>query len=244
MLESRYPTKLRRRWFAAPGALVTVFAGALVASMTMVAAEGSPQPQPAGDADHEALFAEDRFPSATTCAPCHAELGLTVLVIELDDVLKRIRDYDRAKPIKPDFGAAKQMGFPKGGALIEKLYFFTDITGSDLCHAWKALYRRHDVPVQTGIELVGLEPGDAGVWRANVLNHRTGANGVICARHVVLALGAGTPRRLDVPGNVRAIADRLAGTDRYVGEPACVIGGGVSASSIGCVGSRALGVLQ
>ena len=190
MLESRYPTKLRRRWFAAPGALVTVFAGALVASMTMVAAEGSPQPQPAGDADHEALFAEDRFPSATTCAPCHAELGLTVLVIELDDVLKRIRDYDRAKPIKPDFGAAKQMGFPKGGALIEKLHFFTDIKGTDLCHAWKALYRRHDVPVQTGIELVGLEPGAAGVWRANVLNHRTGANGVICARHVVLALAA------------------------------------------------------
>ena len=74
MLESRYPTKLWRRWFAAPGALVTVFAGALVASMTMVAAEGSPQPQPAGDADHEALFAEDRFPSATTCAPCHAEI--------------------------------------------------------------------------------------------------------------------------------------------------------------------------
>ena len=30
----------------------------------------------------------------------------------------------------------------------------------------------------------------AGVWRANVLNHRTGANGVICARHVVLALAA------------------------------------------------------
>ncbi len=168
-------------------------------------------------------------PAGTAAAFRAKELGLAVLVIELDDVLKRIRDYDRAKPIKPDFGAAKQMGFPKGGALIEKLYFFTDITGSDLCHAWKALYQRHDVPVQTGIELVGLEPGDAGVWRANVLNHRTGANGVICARHVVLALGAGTPRRLDVPGNVRAIADRLAGTDRYVGGPACVIGGGVSA---------------
>ena len=74
MLESRYPTKLWRRWFAAPGALITVFAGALVASMTMVAAQEAPQPQPAGDADHEALFAEDRFPSATTCAPCHAEI--------------------------------------------------------------------------------------------------------------------------------------------------------------------------
>ena len=37
------------------------------------------------------------------------------------------------------------------------------------------------------------------------------------------------PRRLDVLGDVRAIADRLAGAERYVGAPACVIGAGVSA---------------
>ena len=168
-------------------------------------------------------------PAGTAAAFRAKELALTALVIEIDDVLKRIRDYDRAKPIKPDFGAARQMGFPKGGALIEDLHFFTDIMGADLCDAWKTLYRRHNVPVQIGIELVGLEPGDQGLWRAHVRNHRTATDGVICARHVVLALGAGSPRRLDVPGNVRAITHRLAGADRYVGKPACVIGGGVSA---------------
>ena len=168
-------------------------------------------------------------PAGTAAAFRAKELGLAALVIEIDDVLKRIRDYDSAKPIKPDFGAAKQMGFPKGGALVEELHFFTDVQGADLCRAWKTLYRRHGVPAQIGVEFVGLEQGDAGVWRARVRNHRTGANDVVLTRHVVLALGAGSPRRLDVPGEVRAIAHRLAGADRYVGKPACVIGGGVSA---------------
>ena len=75
MLESPNLTKLRLRWLGTPRALVTVAAGALAASITMVAAEELPPPaQPAGDPDHAALFAEERFPSATTCAPCHAEI--------------------------------------------------------------------------------------------------------------------------------------------------------------------------
>lgn len=169
-------------------------------------------------------------PAGTAVAFRAKELGLAALVIELDDLLKRIRDYDAAKPIKPDFGTAKQMGFPKGGPLIERLHFFTDIQGGDLCSAWKALYREHSVPAMLGVELVGLTPGDGGVWIAAVRNHRTDTDDVLHATHVVLALGAGMPRRLDVPGDVRAIGHRLSGTERYVGAPACVIGGGVSAA--------------
>ncbi len=75
MLKSPDLTKLRLRWLGTPRALVTVAAGALAASITMVAAEELPPPaQPAGDPDHAALFAEERFPSATTCAACHAEI--------------------------------------------------------------------------------------------------------------------------------------------------------------------------
>ena len=169
-------------------------------------------------------------PAGTAVAFRAKELGLSALVIDIDDVLKRIRDYDTAKPIKPDFGTAKQMGFPKGGPLIEQLHFFADIKGGDLSSAWKALYRQHSVPAQLGVELVGLAPGDDGIWCASVSNHRTDADGVIQATHVVLALGAGMPRRLDVPGDVRAIGHRLAKADRYVGAPACVLGGGVSAA--------------
>ena len=168
-------------------------------------------------------------PAGTAAAFRAKELGVAALVIEIDDVMKRIRDYDEAKPIKPDFGAGRQMGFPKGGTLIEQLHFFTDVKGGDLCTRWKQLYRDHNVPVQIGVELLGLEPDEDGLWRALVRNHRTETDDTLRATHVVLALGAGMPRRLDVPGDVRAIADRLTGAERYVGAPACVIGAGVSA---------------
>ena len=169
-------------------------------------------------------------PAGTGVAFRAKELGLSALVIDLDDILKRIRDYDSAKPIKPDFGAGKQMGFPRGGPLIERLHFHTDVRGEDLCAAWKALYRRHGVPAQIGVELVGLQREGDGVWRALVRNHRRERDDVLRARHVVLALGAGMPRRLDVPGDVRAIRNRLSDAGSFVGAPACVIGGGVSAA--------------
>ena len=169
-------------------------------------------------------------PAGTATAFRAKELGLSALVIELDDILKRIRDYDKAKPIKPDFGAGKQMGFPKGGPMIERLHFFSDIRGEDLCTAWKDQYRRHNVPARLGVELLGMEPGDGGAWRALVCNHRTRRDETLQAKHVVLALGSGMPRRLDVPGDVRAIGNRLADARRHVGAPACVIGGGVSAA--------------
>ncbi len=66
-------------------------------------------------------------PAGTAAAFRAKELGLAALVIEIDDVMKRIRDYDEEKPIKPDFGAGRQMGFPRAGELIERLHFFTDV---------------------------------------------------------------------------------------------------------------------
>ena len=66
----------KRRWRprTRPWAAMALAAGALAASMIIVAAAEPPLPQAAGDAAHEALFAEGRFPSATTCAPCHADI--------------------------------------------------------------------------------------------------------------------------------------------------------------------------
>lgn len=171
-------------------------------------------------------------PAGTAAGFRAKELGLAAQVIEIDDLMKRIRDYDQDKPIKPDFGAGKQMGFPKGGDLVERLHFFSDVNGAELCGRWKRLYRDHSVPAQIGVELMGLEPDPGageGVWLAHLRNHRTESNGTVRAKHVVLAVGAGMPRRLDVPGDVRAIADRLAGAAQHVGAAACVIGGGVSA---------------
>ena len=47
----------------------------VAASMRVVVAAGPPPSRQAGDTDtHAALFSETRFPSATTCARCHAEV--------------------------------------------------------------------------------------------------------------------------------------------------------------------------
>ena len=43
-------------------------------SFAVVGAAEQPAQPPDGVEDHEALFAEDRFPSATTCAPCHEDI--------------------------------------------------------------------------------------------------------------------------------------------------------------------------
>ena len=63
---------------AAPWILMVCAGGVLVASMVTVGAEAPEAPGEAGQEaaapDHAALFAEDRFPSATTCAPCHEDI--------------------------------------------------------------------------------------------------------------------------------------------------------------------------
>ena len=169
-------------------------------------------------------------PAGTAAAFRCRELKIRALVIELDAIMKRIRDYDQAKTIKPDFGPARQMSFPKGGDLIEKLHFFADIKGTDLVARWTKLYREHSVPARTGVEFIGLDSGDAGPWSVRVRDHSASADETISARHVVLALGAGMPRRLDVPGNVRSIATKLGDPSRYVDQPVCVLGGGTSAA--------------
>lgn len=165
-------------------------------------------------------------PAGTAAAFRAKELGLAVLVIEHDDILKRIRDYDKNKPIKPDFGAGKQMGFPSGGSLIEQLQF-GDIDKDEMHLTWRDLYVRNSVPARVGVEFLGLEQRD-GVWGVKV--KRGDQDEVLQARHVVLALGGGMPRTLDIPGHIDAVSTRLGSTERFVGRPTCVIGGGTSAA--------------
>lgn len=59
---------------AGPWALMLCAGGVLAASMAAAGAETPAARQPKTAADHAALFAEDRFPSATTCAPCHEDI--------------------------------------------------------------------------------------------------------------------------------------------------------------------------
>ena len=167
-------------------------------------------------------------PGGTATAFRARELGMNALVVDFDDLMKRIRDYPKAKLILPDFGGGDKMQFPKGAELVDCLHF-GPIDKDDMCTTWKALYEKHEIPSQTGVELTGLDAeGDLIV--AKGWNHTDRCEAEFRTRSVVLSIGRGVPRRFDIPGNTDGIAYRLDDADKYVGEPACVIGGGTSAA--------------
>ncbi len=168
-------------------------------------------------------------PAGTACAFRAKELGLSALVIDYDDLMKRIRDYAKDKLILPDFGGGDKMKFPKGDALVS-LLAFSPIDKDDMCVQWKGYYREHSVPAQIGIELTGIERRTDGVWMVKTWNHNTKAEQPYLAKHVVIGIGRGVPRRFDIPGNTDGIAYRLSDAALYVGQPAIVVGGGTSAA--------------
>ena len=167
-------------------------------------------------------------PAGTAAALRAKELGLEPLVVDYDDLMKRIRDYSKDKRILPDFGGGDRQCFPRGGELVDRLRF-APIDKDDMCAGWKGLYAEHGVRHEVGLEVTGLEPRD-GAWAAAMWDHANGREREAIARHVVLALGRGVPRRFDVPGNCDGIAYKLADPAALVGRPALVIGGGTSAA--------------
>jgi len=168
-------------------------------------------------------------PAGTAAAFRAKELGISALVIEIDDLLKQFRDYGKNKPIKPDYIRNDPLKFPKGGRLISLLKF-TETINDIMWPQWKGYYREHNVPAQAGIELINLQRRESSVWQATAYNRNTRAEKKYLAKHVVLADGAGSPRPLDIPGNTKDLAFRLSDPALYAGAPALVIGGGTSAT--------------
>ncbi len=167
-------------------------------------------------------------PAGTAAAFRAKELGLAALVIDFDDVMKRIRDYAKDKLILPDYGGGDKMQFPNGGAMVSLLHF-TPVDKDDMCKLWKGFYCEHNVPAQVGMELLGLQQHE-GLWRARVYNHHTKSEQNLRAKHIVIAIGRGVPRRFDIPGKTEGIAYRLSDAALYLGAPALVMGGGTSAA--------------
>jgi thioredoxin reductase/pSer/pThr/pTyr-binding forkhead associated (FHA) protein/ferredoxin len=168
-------------------------------------------------------------PAGTAAAFRAKELGIRALVIDFDDLMKRIRDYSKDKLILPNFGGGDKMKFPAGGELVSRLHF-SDIDKDEMCQTWKRYYVECDIPARVGPELTGLERNADGTWTANTWNHVTNAAEVYHTRYVVLAPGRGVPRRFDIPGNTEGIAYRLDDANNYIEGPVCVIGGGTSAA--------------
>lgn len=168
-------------------------------------------------------------PAGTAAAFRAKELGLSALVIDLDDIMRRIRDYAKGKPIKPDYGGGDTMRFPKAEKLISLLHF-PEIDKDDMHQLWKSYYYEHSIPAQVGVEFTGMTRRKDGVWRASCWNHNTKSEQQFLARHIIIAVGRGFPRRFDIPGNTMGIAYRLSDAAKFIGEPVCVVGGGTSAA--------------
>ncbi len=168
-------------------------------------------------------------PGGTAAAFRAKELGIEPLIVEHDDLMKRIRDYSKDKLILPSFGGGDRMRFPQCGDLVSCLHF-QPIDKDDMCTEWKALHARHGIRSRIGVELTGLERQTDGLWAVQAWDHAGRREAPLLARHVVLAIGRGVPRRFDIPGSTDGIAFRLRDPRAFVGNPACVIGGGTSAA--------------
>src|ERR1043165_10081883 len=75
-------------------------------------------------------------PGGTSAAFRAKENGLAALVVDYDDLMKRIREYAKDKFILPNFGGGDKMRFPKGGPLTSLLHF-TDIDKDEMVRSWK-----------------------------------------------------------------------------------------------------------
>src|SRR4051794_41062621 len=165
-------------------------------------------------------------PAGTAAAMRAAELGLDALVIDYDDLMKRIRDYPKEKLIKPNYGGGDKLQFPAGGPLVTALQF-DDIDKDEMVRVWKEKYKESNILAKIGAELTGLARED-GVWSVKTWSHRGNQEVAYKTKAVVIAIGAGVPRRFDIPGNTDGLAFRLDDAKRYVRRPVLVIGGGRS----------------
>ena len=113
-------------------------------------------------------------PAGTAAAFRAKELSLTALVIDFDDLMKRIRDYSKDKLILPHYGGGDRMMFPLAGELIASLEF-EDIDKDDMCAQWKRFYCEFNVHAKIGAELMALERTADQLWTGTMWKHRTQA---------------------------------------------------------------------
>lgn len=174
------------------------------------------------------VFIAGGGPAGIAAAMKATELGLTSLIVDYDDLMKRIRDYPKEKDIYPNFGGGDKLDFPPGGPLVTGLQF-DPIDKDRMVVEWKQKCREASLLAKIGSELTHLKRVGDGVYEARVWNHRGNVEVFYRARNVILSIGAGSPRRFDIPGNTDGLAFRLDDAEKYVGGPALVIGGGTSA---------------
>jgi hypothetical protein len=134
------------------------------------------------------------------------------------------------KDVDADYGDLTDLRFPPGGALVSQLPYEDQTPANQLYERWLKVYDDNGVPYKNGVELGGCERLPNGVYAAEVMELNTQAKSKVFTRNLVLALGSGQPAKVRVMGDGLGIRYKLGDANEYVGGPACVVGGGMSAA--------------
>ncbi|MCK5945176.1 MAG: NAD(P)-binding domain-containing protein, partial [Planctomycetes bacterium] len=173
-------------------------------------------------------------PTGTAAAWRAHELGLKVLVVDRDCVLSIIKEWGEHQPepknVDADYGDLVDLIFPKGGELVSQLVFEDQTPANQLYERWIKVYDDNQVPYRNGVELGGAERLPNGVICAELMELDTQAKTKVYCRNMVLALGSGQPAKVRLMGDGLGIRYKLGDANDYVGAPACVVGGGMSAA--------------
>ncbi|HEB52720.1 MAG TPA: FAD-binding protein, partial [bacterium] len=173
-------------------------------------------------------------PTGTAAAWRAHELGLSVLVIDRDGMLSIVKQWADNQPnpkkVDADYGDLVDLIFPKGGELIAQLPFEDQTPANELFERWMKVFDDNGVPYRNGVELGGCERQADGTLAAEVMELDTQAKSKIYCRNIVLALGSGQPAKVRLMGDGLGIRYKLGDANDYVGKPACVVGGGMSAA--------------
>ncbi len=173
-------------------------------------------------------------PTGTAAAWRAQELGLKVLVVDRDCVLSIIKEWGEHQPepkdVDADYGDLVDLIFPKGGDLVSQLVFEDQTPANQLYERWLKVYDDNQVPYRNGVELGGAERMADGTICAELMELDTQAKTKVYCKNMVLALGSGQPAKVRLMGDGLGIRYKLGDANDYVGAPACVVGGGMSAA--------------
>jgi thioredoxin reductase/ferredoxin len=172
-------------------------------------------------------------PAGTAAAFRATELGLKILVIDRECVLSILRDWAEQSPVKKvdaEYGECSDLPFAPGGKLVSQLPYADQTQADVLYQKWLGLYEEHRIPYRNGVEIGPCERGSDGVLAAELVDIQTQTKSTVFAKSVLLALGSGGAAKVRVMGDGRGIRYKLGNSADYVGSPACVVGGGMSAA--------------
>ena len=172
-------------------------------------------------------------PAGTAAAWRAKELGLSVLAIDRECVLSILRDWAEHAPPKlvdADYGECADLPFPQGGPIVSQFAFADQTSAAELYEKWLKVWDEHQVPYKNGVEIDACRRLGSGVLAAECIELQTQQKLTVHTRNVLLALGSGSAAKVRLMGDGRGIRYKLGNVLEYVGAPACVIGGGMSAA--------------